>query len=155
MNCGPSLKFRVQDIKDQQGLIASMSLDAAALLGEAIEEAKIKEPITVALEFSVGGKEILLEARLAGRFTLPCSLCLAEHRRPFEANFEETYDASADEIDAKEDLRQAVIMEIPQRSVCREDCKGLCGQCGTNRNEKPCGCVERRPSPFDALKKLT
>ena len=33
-----------------------------------------------------------------------------------------------------------VVPKLPSRVLCKEDCKGLCPVCGTNLNEKECGC---------------
>ena len=49
-------------------------------------------------------------------------------------------------------LREQVLLSTPVRALCREDCKGLCPQCGRNLNVEQCNC-ERRPSDvrWDAL----
>ena len=33
-----------------------------------------------------------------------------------------------------------ISVELPQRFLCDEDCKGLCPKCGANLNERSCGC---------------
>jgi len=38
-------------------------------------------------------------------------------------------------------LREQVLLAAPVKAVCREDCKGLCPQCGENLNTQACGCV--------------
>lgn len=40
-----------------------------------------------------------------------------------------------------------LIPELPTRTLCREDCKGLCPICGCDRNTTRCGCEERRTDP--------
>ena len=37
-------------------------------------------------------------------------------------------------------IRELVVIETPFHPVCKEDCKGLCDQCGQNLNEKTCDC---------------
>jgi len=37
-------------------------------------------------------------------------------------------------------VRESVVLELPLRIFCREDCKGLCPQCGRNLNDGDCGC---------------
>ena len=37
-------------------------------------------------------------------------------------------------------LREQVLLSLPARTLCREDCKGLCPRCGRNRNTEPCAC---------------
>jgi uncharacterized protein len=38
--------------------------------------------------------------------------------------------------------------------LCRDDCKGLCPQCGVNRNHKSCECGGTSDPRWDALRKL-
>jgi uncharacterized protein len=52
-------------------------------------------------------------------------------------------------------LREYALLEVPISPICKEDCQGLCAECGQNLNEKDCG---HRPddadSPFAVLKDL-
>lgn len=58
-------------------------------------------------------------------------------------------------IDLDPIVREQVLLALPMDAVCREDCKGLCPQCGINRNEKQCSCEEKRVDPrFAALKDI-
>ncbi len=52
-------------------------------------------------------------------------------------------------------LREQVLLATPVRALCREDCKGLCPQCGLNLNVEQCNC-EQRPSDlrWDALSEI-
>lgn len=43
-------------------------------------------------------------------------------------------------LDLSEAIRQYGILESPLQPLCREDCKGLCSDCGANRNLGPCEC---------------
>lgn len=43
-------------------------------------------------------------------------------------------------IDFHDAIQEQVILSLPVRPLCREDCKGLCQTCGGNLNEGPCGC---------------
>ena len=52
-------------------------------------------------------------------------------------------------------LREQLLLRVPAYVVCREECRGLCPQCGANLNETTCACEpEQAASPWDALKKL-
>ena len=56
------------------------------------------------------------------------------------------------EIELGAYLREVVALSSPVKPLCREDCRGLCPRCGTDRNRESCGCDETRPdSPFAAL----
>lgn len=56
-------------------------------------------------------------------------------------------------IDIEDIVRTALILELPTRFLCKEDCKGLCVKCGANLNESTCNCETReRDSRWDVLK---
>ncbi|OJH39836.1 YceD family protein [Cystobacter ferrugineus] len=66
---------------------------------------------------------------------------------------EELFDGKV--IDLEPIVREQVLLALPMNAVCREDCKGLCGQCGQNLNEKQCDCQEKYVDPrFAALKNI-
>ena len=43
-------------------------------------------------------------------------------------------------VDAGELARTALILGMDTKTLCSEDCKGLCPRCGANLNDGPCGC---------------
>jgi len=45
-------------------------------------------------------------------------------------------------MDLTEPVRQALLVALPMKPLCREDCAGICPQCGANRNETQCGPAE-------------
>jgi uncharacterized protein len=52
-------------------------------------------------------------------------------------------------------LREQVLLALPLKTLCREDCKGLCPHCGKNMNEIDCGCVDELEDPrWSALKEI-
>ncbi len=56
-------------------------------------------------------------------------------------------------IDLGETVREQLMLALPMKRLCREDCRGLCPVCGGNRNQKDCGCAmpEDHVSPFAKL----
>lgn len=52
-------------------------------------------------------------------------------------------------------LREQVLLALPLRSICREDCKGLCARCGRNLNSESCQCPDPLADQrWEALKGL-
>jgi len=45
-----------------------------------------------------------------------------------------------EEVDVTEDIREALILNLPHFPLCNENCKGLCAHCGKDLNGGPCGC---------------
>jgi uncharacterized protein len=50
-------------------------------------------------------------------------------------------------------LREQVLLALPLKVTCREDCKGLCPECGKNLNQEQCSCSREVEDPrWAALK---
>jgi uncharacterized protein len=128
-----------------------------------------------------GPREIVADIRLKGgfkgTFQLPCARCVEPVEVPLAAEFdlifrplgvdggasERSISAPETEIGyyqgdslALEDvLREQVLLSLPVRTLCKEDCKGLCPRCGVNRNNQPCTCDEGANDPrWEALSGL-
>ena len=60
-----------------------------------------------------------------------------------------------DELDLEKLLLEQLQLNVPMRAICKEDCQGLCPDCGINRNLKNCSCDEARIDPrWEALRGL-
>ena len=104
------------------------------------------------------------------RFTLHvlCDRCLAPLELPVDRTVSHTVvrevNGEDDEtflvaengcVELEELATNDILPELPQRYLCREDCKGLCPQCGKNRNKGPCGCQSDSGDPrMDVLRRL-
>ncbi|MGH9435935.1 MAG: DUF177 domain-containing protein, partial [Terriglobia bacterium] len=59
-----------------------------------------------------------------------------------------------DGIDLADVVKEQVILALPMKVVCREDCRGLCPACGIDLNAGPCHCQQPiSESPFASLLK--
>lgn len=114
-------------------------------------------------------EDIRLRASFAGNFEQLCARCLEPVQVPLSGTFDLIFrpggvDAEAGERAITEDeteigyyeqsgllledaVREQVLLTLPGRSLCQEDCKGLCPHCGINRNITPCECVEKPTDP--------
>ncbi len=78
--------------------------------------------------------------------------------RDFECSDEDaiTLYLKEPEIDVDEILREQTYLAFPLRTLCSEDCKGICAGCGVNLNKGDCCCSsDKSTSAFAVLKKLT
>jgi uncharacterized protein len=58
-------------------------------------------------------------------------------------------------LDISQEIRDTVILGLPSKILCRQDCRGICPQCGVNLNEAECDCKQQTVDPrWEALKKL-
>ncbi len=62
---------------------------------------------------------------------------------------------NADEIDLTDSIIENLLLAVPMKKVCAEDCSGLCPNCGVNLNIEKCDCEKERIDPrWEKLKKL-
>lgn len=127
-----------------------------------------------------GGKGVVQDIRLVGSFrtalALSCARCLDPVPHSAEREFDLLYrpqgtdagqeelsvtDAEAeigyytgDGLQLEEVLREQVLLTVPMKVVCRENCKGLCPQCGTNLNQSSCSCTRPADPRWQALEGL-
>jgi uncharacterized protein len=135
---------------------------------------RLAGPVEVDLKAtSVGDDSILVRGRLTTRVVLECRRCLKDVEQDVDVHVdllfadmgaEEQEEAEGeiypipgrgDELDLAGAVREQLLLNVPEYALCREDCRGLCPQCGADRNESECDCVsEPARGPWDALKKL-
>jgi uncharacterized protein len=122
-------------------------------------------------------EDIRVAGDLAVRVEVPCARCLDPVVQNLTRNFDLLYrpqgtDAGKEELsitaaDAEigyyqgeglqlEDvLREQVLLALPLKALCRDDCKGLCMHCGKSMNEEECSCAEPMEDPrWAALKEI-
>ncbi len=68
-------------------------------------------------------------------------------------DYYETY--SGEKIDLSEFLKEQIVLSLPYKLLCKEDCKGLCPKCGTNLNIEKCNCKNNwEDSKFAVLRNI-
>ena len=99
---------------------------------------------------------------ISGRMSVPlkstCGRCLKEMQFTLAAEklhlFMEITDAM-EIVEADEELRAELLLNLPMNPLCRPDCRGLCPECGCDLNEKICRCETGsstlQESPWSAL----
>ena len=104
--------------------------------------------------------EAQMEATVSFTFEVPCDRCTEIIRREFRYEFShmlvrklnqednDDYIVVEDEkIDVEALLRDDILLELPSKNLCREDCRGLCPLCGKNLNDGACGCQTKAVDP--------
>lgn len=87
------------------------------------------------------GDTLTFRGQLKSKVEHVCARCLKQVAEPVEHPFEVVYEiAGKREVDTLDDLREMLILDHPIRFLCREDCLGLCPQCGADLNNKTCSC---------------
>lgn len=125
-----------------------------------------------------GDSKVEMQGRLKTRLSLICDRCLASYDVDIDTELQILFETESsgswqvkelectlsdldsivlDEpvIDLDDVLRQQLYLSLPVKSLCSEQCKGICAQCGSNRNLAQCNCAnETLSGPFAALVQL-
>jgi uncharacterized protein len=102
--------------------------------------------ITYQFHAQIQNNALLVTGRLETPVTLRCSRCLEPFALPLKVPsfvFHKEL-AGEDFVDLTENIREDIILELPQRALCQTDCKGLCPVCGVNLNKNTCQCQPAR-----------
>ncbi len=99
---------------------------------------------------------ILVTGPVQGDTRLQCARCLAEFSSDVQlrvcelfvtpghdaAGEDDVYRVVGVEIDLEQMLRDAVVLALPLKPLCRSECKGLCASCGHDLNYGACDCKD-------------
>ena len=155
----------------------SRTFQPAEFAGES-EAYRVVEPVELEFDLHKDKDRFRIDGTVRTVLELPCSSCLEPYRLPVETALdlrylpvserssedeaqvaEEDVDISYyqdDQIDLSELLREQFYLALPMKPLCRDDCKGLCPQCGTNLNTGTCACAtaweDPRLAPLKGLK---
>ncbi|MDO5329272.1 MAG: DUF177 domain-containing protein [Coriobacteriia bacterium] len=116
------------------------------------------------LDLTNTGDAFLLKGAVNTKAKTSCSRCLEDIEVELtgkvdafyiidgEPDYENELLPSSHDINLGELICASLIVDAPLKPLCKEDCKGLCPQCGKNLNEEMCDCKSESTSPFAVLK---
>lgn len=164
-----SLTYNVaQLLRDTVG--AYRNVEASADLGELTPELEGAGDAVLsgALRLMHTNTGILVQGRLRTLMQVSCARCLEPVAVPLEITVEEVFSPTIDILtgksitpeeedqalwidehhilDLSEVVRQDVLLAAPMSVICRDDCHGLCPNCGQDLNQGQCAC-EPEPDP--------
>ncbi len=168
-------RFNVsQLLQEPVGAVRRYELDDEQLdLGDG----RSVQPIKGKVRLTRTQKGVLADVDVGGDLQVECSRCLTETsealRFPFSEEYHQTVVVTTgaplpkpeepdtfliDEfhkLDLADAMREYALLSVPMLTLCKEDCKGLCPECGANLNEVDCGHgVEEPDDRLAALKQL-
>ena len=113
-------------------------------------------PVRVTGQIANRAGVVTLALKIVFSLLVTCDRCLKETVQDFayeerhtvvrrvesEEDEEDYIIASAASIDPEDIAVTDLLLELPTKLLCREDCKGLCPVCGCDRNETDCSCMK-------------
>ena len=141
------------------------------------ERVRLTAPATVNGKIRLAGNEVFVNGHVDTRTQVECDRCLKMIELPVNADFELEYITGTEyessevaelteaemsvsvfdghALDVDEIVKEQILLAVPTRMLCREDCKGICPECGTDRNTGECNCETKEIDPrWAALKNL-
>ena len=158
------MKINVADILRE--IAADQDFEGELILGDITwqeEPLRFKGPLHVKGRIVNGGEVLVLTAEVRGTILLQCGAGLEGYEQNLDFSFEARLKSSPDdenpdyflyegnEVDLSDIVLEFLLLEIPIRRRCREDCKGLCPECGTNLNYQTCKCGNTGESDPDLV----
>ncbi len=130
-----------------------------------IDEKRFNKPVYIEVTLEKSRRQIFLEANIytVGRFQ--CDRCVEDFDLVLENSYRMYYVYSEEEskkyepdevmvitpetneIDISDDVRQMVLLSVPMKLLCYEECLGLCPRCGKNLNFEVCTCKVEEIDP--------
>jgi len=141
------------------------------------ERIRLTEPAAVKGQIRLSGHDVVVNGHIDTRAQVDCDRCLQPVELPVSADFKLEYITGSDyessrvaelteaemsvavfdgeAIDVDEIVKEQILLAVPTRMLCREDCKGICPECGMDKNTGECQCVTDDVDPrWAALKNL-
>ena len=136
-------------------------------------DANFDSPVEVKVRLEKLARQIIVRSEIATSASFSCDRCLAGFRQPIAANYAVAYVEDSSEtgrfppeevrvirpdatvIDLSDDVREMVLLSVPLKLLCREECRGLCPRCGADLNAGECGCTKEIANrPWQDLEKI-
>jgi uncharacterized protein len=140
------------------------------------DEIKVIGPLDGHVRMRRTNQGLLVDGWVELTLELSCNRCLKAFEQPMHVTFEEQFYPTVDVVSGKplapfdedeifpidehhlvdltEAIRQNVLLAMPMATICREDCKGLCPQCGHDLNLGPCECKPEVDARLSVLENL-
>jgi uncharacterized protein len=141
------------------------------------ERVRLTAPAAVNGKVRLSGNEVFVSGHVDTRAQVECDRCLQPVEAPVSADFTldyitgSEYESSevaelteaemsvavfdGEGLDVDEIVKEQILLAVPTRMLCREDCKGICPECGIDRNTGECSCGADNIDPrWAALKNL-
>jgi uncharacterized protein len=114
-----------------------------------------------ALRYDLSARVVSGELIVTGRLDLDmafrCSRCaefFALHVQEPRFEFVHALKDRWESVELTPDMREAILLAFPSYALCSARCRGLCPQCGANRNRGACDCAPPRDRRWSVLEKL-
>ncbi|MFH1782917.1 MAG: DUF177 domain-containing protein [Candidatus Omnitrophota bacterium] len=135
------MRVNVDNIPEE-GLILNEDMSVGIIAPDLKDQGIVfSKSIKVEAKITRLQSEVLVDVNLEAPCEFTCARCLAKIENNFKKSFNVNYEVKpGDILELGEDIRQEIILDSPIKILCKDDCKGLCKNCGQNLNICKCEC---------------
>lgn len=135
------MKIRIKDIR-QEGLDVHGQIPAQTVGFTPEDSVGFIRPLDVQAQVQRAENTVLVKTHVTGILASSCIRCLERVEQAWGQDFLLVFpvDRQTESIELDENIRQEVILHLPQRVLCKMDCKGICPGCGADLNNEQCKC---------------
>ncbi len=135
------MKINVRDLRPE-GIQVVDKIDVEVLELNKDSDCRFKGPLDVTAKIEKMSNMVMAATNLKGIYACPCGRCLEVVEEVWIKNFlfHIPINEKTETIDLGEEIRQEVILNLPTRILCKENCKGICIGCGADLNRESCQC---------------
>jgi uncharacterized protein len=140
-----------------------------------VSEYEFPRPLEVTIAFYRADGDLFFDGSFRGEASATCARCLEAFPLPLAKEFSVVLTPEAplageielgaadlmqsfysgSDVDVTRLVYEQVLLALPTRPLCAEECRGLCPRCGVNRNIGQCSCTEESGDPrLAVLRKL-
>ena len=108
------------------------------------DTASCLKPVEVCAQIERITNAVTVVADVKANLSFICARCLRSFEKEIHKDFKFNYmlEPTILHVELGDDIRQEIIMGIPVKTLCKDDCKGICPNCGINLNQDECKCKE-------------
>jgi len=115
-------------------------------------------PVHYDLTAQLASNQLILQGVLEAPIEVQCARCAEFFSTTLQdSSFLRAYEIQTgmDSLDVTEDVREGILLLVPNFPLCKPDCEGLCPQCGENLNLGACTCGQKQArGPWEQLNKI-
>ena len=136
------MKINIADIIKIQGATKEVSVSKTNMvIPDDFYSMELCEPIRLTGELESDNGDIFFTGVLKTAVKTMCDRCTCDMIYNIESEVAESFGSDVQSIiDLEPIIEEALLLSLPMKSLCDEDCKGMCAVCGQNLNEQSCDC---------------
>lgn len=133
-----------------------------SLMALGLDDFALAGPVKLSVDLIYTGMTIVAQGMVEALLQVTCGRCLETFKTQLVAELSEVYyqaerapaergedwvSFEGDVLDLEPEVLKTLMLALPLKVLCHEDCRGLCAGCGKNLNREACTCTEEKIDP--------